>query len=830
MTKPNFYYFFCNHWTQGGIGFAFPSGWYGGKKYDRTFSTAYTIHKMLDAADDYPGLKVSMELDAYSYEEVEKEDPSCIQRLRQYISEGKAAVDGGTYGQPFGQDYGWEPNIRHLTFGKKAIKEVLDYDIRAFLVEEQWFHPQLPQLLQKSGFQYASLQNQYSGQVMPLNEAMISWKGIDGTEIPTVPANDLMVSCVRQYTGYSEYKQRLQDYNRPLLFQWVEVWPPGMDWGASATPFEKGIKHIEEWGGKAVTLQEYFDFELPERELESIYIPLDKSNYKNNWYQDGGWGYDGDKVIMVDQNAEQSILAFETLSTIRSLKSNVFYNEELLNSLWKQFLILQNHDFSCARGYRAFTEDGIETKAGSYGVKKYHDIISTCKTQSTKLFAQNDNGNIKLVISNYNGVASKQTLPFELSKGPGNFIITKEGERIPFVVTEKKEETIKGLMVLEVPGLGSTTVNIEGNESESSENKNPVLYGDDWIEDEHFKISWKKGSWSIGITHKKTKETIDFTGFSGPISKLNEHTSLYPSLSAAHEIFTFAFDGTTHSPDQISLSRIKVNIESKNELESVLLLHCDLVTLHTTKTPVAFAEARVIINHETKEIKCQSYFYTGVNLSLNCHATFKHYIPNAEYYRDYPFGEERTEINDIYTNSYIRVTGQDTGFTLVHPGVQKVQLERANDSGTIKHLIARDKVFGDYTWTFSLNFNTQTPWESAKVSKSARANYPMVQTSEHVKDYILYIEDEKIVLSAFYREDDRYIVRFMNYSNDNIQSAKISFHHGFKKAVVEDFSGKAIKDLDTEFSEGQTTVAIDLSPWEIMTVHLDKCRGLKEMR
>src|SRR5574342_855107 len=115
---------------------------------------------MLDAADDYPGLKVSMELDAYSYEEVEKEDPACIVRLKQYMQEGKAAVDGGTYGQPFGQDYGWEPNIRHLTFGKKAIKEVLDYDIRAFLVEEQWFHPQLPQLLLKSGFQYASLQNQ----------------------------------------------------------------------------------------------------------------------------------------------------------------------------------------------------------------------------------------------------------------------------------------------------------------------------------------------------------------------------------------------------------------------------------------------------------------------------------------------------------------------------------------------------------------------------------------------------------------------------------------------------------------------------------------------
>lgn len=818
MSKPNFYYFFCNHWTQGGIGFAFPSGWYGGKKYNRTFSTAYTIHKMLDAADDYPGLKVSMELDAYSYEEVEKEDPSCIDRLKKYISDGKAAVDGGTYGQPFGQDYGWEPNIRHLTFGKKAIKEVLDYDIRAFLVEEQWFHPQLPQLLLKSGFQYASLQNQNSGQAMPLNEAMISWKGIDGTEVPAVPANDLMVSCVRQYTGYSEYKERLKDYQMPLLFQWVEIWPPGMDWGASADPFEKGIKHVEEWGGKAVTLQEYFDCELPGRQLQSIYIPLDKSNYKNNWYQDGGWGYDGDKVIMVDQIVEQSLLAYETLVAFHSLKSPSNNDQEILNRLWKQFLILQNHDFSAARGYRAFTEDGIETKAGSYGVKKYFDIISSCKKQIESLYPHEEDTST-LIVSNYNGAASYQTVPFEMEKVHGDYVMMKDGEEVPFVITSEEEGRVKGLMALELPALGAIAVNIVEQERGKKEVKNRVLYGEDWIEDENFKISWKKGSWSISITEKKTSETIEFTGFTGPIAKQNEHTSMYPALSPAHEIFTFAFDGTTHCPDQISLSRVKACVEKKNEIESVLLLHCDLVTLHTTETPVAFAEARVFINHQTKEVKCQSYFYTGVNLSLNCHAAFKHHISDAEYYRDFPFGEEKTEINDIYANTYIRVAGKDTGFTLVHPGVQKVTLERLNEAGTIKHLLARDKVFGDYTWTFTLNFGTQTPWESAKASKAARAIYPAVETTETAAiNNLLNFEDERILLSAFYREDDRFIVRFMNYSSEHIQSANMTINHGFSRVTAEDFAGNTLEELSSQSKDNQTMVSVKLGPWEIMTV------------
>jgi hypothetical protein len=817
MTKPNFYYFFCNHWTQGGIGFAFPSGWYAGKKYDRTFSTAYTIHKMLDAADDYPGLKVSMELDAYAYEEVKKEDPACIERLKRYISEGKAAVDGGTYGQPFGQDYGWEPNIRHLTVGKKTIKEVLDYDIRAFLVEEQWFHPQLPQLLIKSGFQYASLQNQNSGQVMPLNEAMISWKGKDGTEIPAVPANDLMISCVRQYTGYSEYKERLKDYNKPLLFQWVEVWAPGMDWGASATPFEKGIKHVEEWGGKSVSLQEYFDYELAGRNLQTIYIPLDKSNYKNNWYQDGGWGYDGDKVIIVDQEAEQALLAYETVSAIRSLKNGTAVNKELLENLWKQFLILQNHDFSAARGYRAFTEDGIETKAGSYGVKKYHDIISTCSSQLKGLFGSNEEKKSYLTLSNYTGVSSYQTIPFEIEKKNANFLLKKDGEEVPFTILKETDYTIKGLLALEVPAVGTTTITIEECQ-EKEINKHLVAYGDDWIEDDNFKVSWKKGTWSIQITEKNSNQTIDFTGFTGPIAKMNEHTSMYPALSPAHEIFTFAFDGTTHCPDQISLSRIKAKIESKNELESVLLLHCDLLTLYTTETPVAFAEARVFINHQTKEIKCQSYFYTGVNLSLNCHAVFEHQLPNADYYRDYPFGEEKTEINDIYANTYMRVMSGNSGFTLVHPGVQKVKLERTTESGKLMHLLARDKVFGDYTWTFSLDFSAHTPWESAKRSKAVRANYPILESDEKLEDELFHIENEKIILSAFFEENDRYMVRFINYSDEKINSAKMTINHGFTKVEAVDFHGTSLQEIAAQNHSNQTEVLVDLAPWEIMTL------------
>ena len=108
------YYFFCNHATEGGIGFAYPKGWYNGKKYSSCFYSIYSINKMLDAVDQYPGLKVSMELDAYAYEAVAAVAPECIARLKKYLATGNCGIDGGTYSQPFGQDYGWEIVRAHV--------------------------------------------------------------------------------------------------------------------------------------------------------------------------------------------------------------------------------------------------------------------------------------------------------------------------------------------------------------------------------------------------------------------------------------------------------------------------------------------------------------------------------------------------------------------------------------------------------------------------------------------------------------------------------------------------------------------------------------------
>src|SRR3569623_1006977 len=135
--KPAFWYVFCDHWTQGGIGYSFPFGWHAGKRYERNFSTVYTIEKLLDATEQWPGLVSTLEIDAFAYEELAKEGAETLERLKVALREGRAGIEGGTYGQPLGQDFGAESNLRQLTYGRSAILDTLDYPVHTILVEEQ---------------------------------------------------------------------------------------------------------------------------------------------------------------------------------------------------------------------------------------------------------------------------------------------------------------------------------------------------------------------------------------------------------------------------------------------------------------------------------------------------------------------------------------------------------------------------------------------------------------------------------------------------------------------------------------------------------------------
>ena len=784
------YYFFCNHATEGGIGFAYPKGWYNGKKYASCFYSIYSINKMLDAVDQYPGLKVSMELDAYAYEAVAAVAPECITRLKKYLATGCCGIDGGTYSQPFGQDYGWESNIRQLTLGRKAIFETTGADVRAFLVEEQWFHPQLPQLLQQSGFKYASLQCQNSGQVKPLNKEMIIWRGIDGSLVPTLPANNLLASCVRQYTDYKDYRNILDSYANPLLFQWVEIWTPGMDWGASCTPFDKAINHVFEMNGECVaTLSEYFEKVLPLSAPDEVYIPIDQSNYANNWYQGGGWGYDGDKVIIEDVKNEQAMLAYQYSAM---LHNNSTVNSDLItatdiDNYWKRIMVLQNHDVSVARSYRAVRGD-IITDAGCLTISDYKAINSELSSQMHKHW-------------HFSAATKPASALLNYSQAHGKTTITLPEKQRAFAqaVCEEFGETVY-LTTAELQPLTATTLSIPATAPVSAVHSEATR-----VETSRYVAAWQPGSWSVRLTDKLTGQSFIWTAFSGSVGKMNEHDSVfYPALSPGHETFTFAFDGATHSPDQCSGWRVSAHSEQLAGFEATLVLRVDLLTLHTTTTAVTFAEARIKLREVDNDIEFANYIYSSVPISINACAVL---TANSErplsYYRDFPFGEEQTSVHDSYANSYIRATDGVNGFALVNFGTQRLFLD--NNANSIKHLISRTKLFGEYTWRFRMSTNHRNAAETARYSKAARANFPIVSSTVPLESFVT-ISNTNLVVGSIHPADElAYEVRLVNYSADATTLTVES------QSTLVNLCGELLQQL-------QPGDSLPLRAWELVTL------------
>jgi hypothetical protein len=125
----------CNHWSYIGI------GWQLGIE-----SCVLSAIDAMGMADLAPHVKTCLELDARAYEFMAEKFPEVTERLKKYLAEDKVELIGGTYGQPLGTMFSGESNIRQLVYGRETIRKALNYEVATFLDEEEFSHPQIPQI------------------------------------------------------------------------------------------------------------------------------------------------------------------------------------------------------------------------------------------------------------------------------------------------------------------------------------------------------------------------------------------------------------------------------------------------------------------------------------------------------------------------------------------------------------------------------------------------------------------------------------------------------------------------------------------------------------
>jgi alpha-mannosidase len=319
----------ANHWSYIGI------GWQLGIE-----SCVLSVTDAMEVADRPPHAKTLINLDARAYEFMAEKFPEVAERLKKYLAAGKVELIGGTYSQPMGTMYSGESNVRQIVYGREAIRKALGYEMVTFLEEEEFTHPQIPQIALGAGFRYASLAqlDTWGNAGIPrLEFNAIQWQGVDGTTIPTVPKNSLFGFSpdVKRLSTSAAFAE-LRKLGKPLIFTWEEFgWEPPDNPAYLRTP-EKYKQVADESPVEFVTLAEYMQKHNPD--------PKQVVNLKmESWDKLLTWGLGGDQIRIMDRKVEQLLLAAERFDAIASTLG--FQSQtELLGKGWRDLLTAQSHD------------------------------------------------------------------------------------------------------------------------------------------------------------------------------------------------------------------------------------------------------------------------------------------------------------------------------------------------------------------------------------------------------------------------------------------------------------------------------------------------------
>ena len=320
----------CNHWSYIGI------GWQLGIE-----SCVLSAIDAMGMADLAPHVKTCLELDARAYEFMAEKFPEVAERLKKYLAEDKVELIGGTYAQPLGTMFSGESNIRQLVYGRETIRKALNYEVATFLDEEEFSHPQIPQIALGAGYRYASLAqvDTWGRAGIPYLEVnAFHWKGMDGTTILSTPKNSLFgysPDLIKLAT--SEAFKRLQVLGKPLLFTWEEFgWEPPEEPSYLKTS-EKYEQIASQFPVEFVTLKDYLDRHGSNASKEPVYFRMD------DWNKLLTWGLGGDQLRIMDRKVEGTLLAaerFDAIATSLGAKDQT----RSLEKAWKHLLASQSHD------------------------------------------------------------------------------------------------------------------------------------------------------------------------------------------------------------------------------------------------------------------------------------------------------------------------------------------------------------------------------------------------------------------------------------------------------------------------------------------------------
>jgi alpha-mannosidase len=826
----------CNHWSYIGI------GWQLGLE-----SCVLSVTDAIEMADRPPHVKTCLNLDARAYEFMAEKFPEVTERLKKYLADGKVELIGGTYGQPMGTSISGESNVRQIVMGRQVIQTTFGYAMATFLEEEEFTHPQIPQLASLAGFQYASLAqlDTWGRAGCPRQDVnALWWKGIDGTAIACVPKNALFgYSPDLKKLAASDDFRKLAGLGKPLIFAWEEFGWESPEKPAYLTSPDKyrALEQVE-----FVTLREYLD-KYGSQMKETVYVPMD------GWNKSLTWGLGGDQVRILDRKIDGLLLAAELFDGIAAALG---YSSQAdnLEKAWRDLLASQSHDvglceYSRWQGDRMAPFDRIEDKHNfTWGAIGYNHLDAAQKQGEAVLGAalghlagradtQTDRGeNRAAVVFNPHAWPRTGLAPtgriYPMPPGSRGVIVKdRTGQPVPSQIVKSTTDGDGRLVVAEVdflardvPAAGYDTYFLEfTSEPASAPSFGNGLIVDEpnlTMENEFLRVSLDPTTGGVASLRAKTSGEEMLDSAAGGFPRFNGRPN--PTLPTKPEP-PAGYDSRQSKAqiDWIERGPLRSTLRARHDwrylkFETRVTLAAGSPYVEVTSRVLAFVPPQPDVS--PPDIKEGYWFSLAPG------------FPVTSVLRDFPFGVEETKNPAFHGLTFVDLLGRDTGLLLLHAGTQYF---RRDAPGQFSNLVMREwesYFTKEYGWPVYAEYRHGLMPHGGKLSNSDRLRAAAAFTRPlacvlreprrgdlRSATSFLSVSPPGVELTAFRKKPaGGYEMRVVE-TEGRRADATVAIRLPLSRAILTDLLGN--RAADAALRDGRLTAVAD--PWKVLTFHLE---------
>ena len=777
------------------------------------------LHKVEAWLEKYPKFKTGLDYEAFTFDELEKNNPELLQYIKQLISKyrDRFSLGSTTYGQPLSMFITEEFNVRQLTQAIKSNKKHFGFTPPVYAVSEFAFHNQMPQLLTKCGYKSVLFRTHVMnyGYQKSFDSAYGIWQGSDGTEIAAIPT----------------YKDAGEGYTNCTIDNWILTrWPGESQY--SPMDFEKMYEKYE-----PLLASRYDDISNGKEELVSLV--QNKANYEfvlleelpkiygsetperldigvNDFHGRMPWGYCGNEIFNAVRKAEIKYLLAERVSAIALPDSNETENK--LETALQYALASQHHDVTIC---------GLLDEARAYtgkSIKASEQII--CKSLNALSEKYGFENSDSLVCFNPNSFSVSQWISDDASalKLNGDSLPSDEinGEKCHYVTLPPFS-----VIVLEKSDLGDEksgkifmdgdTVHTPYYEIALSEKgiKTITLFGNRIIDNGDGLLfagaiddvdEYSNGKWQVTINRHTAR--LEYIGTVGSIEctftiLLNEFS---PLLDCRAEFNIHGEKiGRTGITKGIHTDYVVNGSVHENKLRLIMKLCLDKNRKMYRDLPFEIAEWENILP------KPENFWYEGSKVLVDTKVSQDECFENPCYLQGVYWLALRDENNGVAVMNRGCMGSTVLGNTLSVPliyandymcGTRMLNGKFANELGLMFFDSSTSNIDIHKT---ALQYNFSPLAVNSKADKNKTIG--KISGSELILETTLDSSDD-VILTAFYRNDGKNYARYCNYSD---KTAKLVFKpkDGCQMAETDNF-GNVLCDISGN--------VVEFMPREIKTM------------